>query len=108
METHLLCHQVSSMNGQTSKIDLTVLPYSLAPDILLKVDYVTLKTRRGFIQGETVLYNNTPINVFKGVPFAKPPVGPLRFRKPEKVDKWKGIYYANSYKSPCAQSILRK
>ena len=80
----------------------------IPPDILLKLDSVTLKTKKGFIQGETVLYNNTPINVFKGIPFAKPPVGPLRFRKPEPIDKWKGIYHANTYKSACAQSILRK
>ncbi|WP_415043593.1 carboxylesterase/lipase family protein [Gordonia sp. (in: high G+C Gram-positive bacteria)] len=34
---------------------------------------------------------------WKGIPFAAPPVGPLRFRAPQPVQPLKGKFYANSY-----------
>ncbi len=43
------------------------------------------------------------VNIFKGVPFAKPPVGDLRWRAPQKPDKWIGERYATSFESPCPQ-----
>lgn len=39
--------------------------------------------------------------VWKGIPYAKPPVGALRFRAPERPDFWKGIRNATSF-SPVA------
>ena len=35
--------------------------------------------------------------VFRGIPFAKSPVGPLRFRPPEPPDPWTGIRAATSF-----------
>jgi para-nitrobenzyl esterase len=43
------------------------------------------------------------VNVFKGVPFAQPPVGDLRWRASQKPVKWIGERYATSYESPCPQ-----
>lgn len=34
---------------------------------------------------------------WKGIPYAKPPVGPLRFRAPERPDSWEGIRDASSF-----------
>lgn len=33
--------------------------------------------------------------VYRGVPFAQPPIGPLRFRPPEPGDSWSGVRDAN-------------
>jgi len=44
---------------------------------------------------------------WKGIPFAKPPVGPLRFRAPELPDSWDGIRDATSF-SPVAQQTQRE
>jgi para-nitrobenzyl esterase len=46
-----------------------------------------VKTDKGSIQGYTE--NNT--NIFKGIPFAKPPVGVLRWKAPQPMDAWKGV-----------------
>jgi para-nitrobenzyl esterase len=40
---------------------------------------------------------------FKGIPFAVPPVGSLRWREPMPVKAWKGVRTADSYAAPCAQ-----
>lgn len=35
--------------------------------------------------------------VYKGVPYAKPPVGALRWRKPQPLDAWEGVLHANHF-----------
>ena len=44
-----------------------------------------------------------PFYTFSGIPYAKPPVGRLRFRLPERADAWQGTYNATEYKK-CLQS----
>jgi para-nitrobenzyl esterase len=41
--------------------------------------------------------------VFKGIPFAQPPVGDLRWREPLPVKPWTGVKDAGDYGAPCAQ-----
>lgn len=40
---------------------------------------------------------------YRGVPYAKPPVGDLRWRKPQEPDAWEGIYQAVDFKNRCVQ-----
>lgn len=37
------------------------------------------------------------VQVFRGIPFARPPVGPLRFRPPERPESWSGVRDATAY-----------
>ncbi len=37
------------------------------------------------------------LRIFRGVPFAKPPVGDLRFRAPEPAEAWTGVRDASSF-----------
>ncbi|XP_054245527.1 fatty acyl-CoA hydrolase precursor, medium chain-like [Indicator indicator] len=43
------------------------------------------------------------VNVFLGLPFAKPPLGPLRFSEPQPPEPWKGVRDATSYPPMCLQ-----
>lgn len=43
------------------------------------------------------------VNSFKGVPFAKAPLGNLRWAAPQKPDKWQGDRDATQFQSACAQ-----
>jgi para-nitrobenzyl esterase len=45
-----------------------------------------VRTPSGALRGES----NNGVRVFRGVPFAEPPIGPLRFLPTEKVAPWKG------------------
>ena len=56
-----------------------------------------VNTKYGKIKGYPG--NNQFITVFKGIPFAKPPIGDLRWREPKKLDPWDGILNAYKYAS---------
>jgi para-nitrobenzyl esterase len=47
------------------------------------------------------------VNVFRGVPFAKPPVGALRWKAPQKPDAWPGERAAIADEAPCPQPVTR-
>ena len=48
-----------------------------------------IKVKQGYIRG--VPSGNPAYTVFKGVPYAKPPVGQYRFKHAQAVDNWEGI-----------------
>jgi para-nitrobenzyl esterase len=43
------------------------------------------------------------IKVFRGIPFAAPPVGDLRWKEPQPVKKWEGILKADTFGPACPQ-----
>ena len=40
---------------------------------------------------------------FKGIPFAAPPIGPLRWKAPQAVRRWTGVRQAAAYGASCMQ-----
>lgn len=49
---------------------------------------------------------NTAITVFRGVPFAAPPVGDLRWRPPQPAAAWTGDRAADTFQASCVQDIV--
>jgi para-nitrobenzyl esterase len=43
------------------------------------------------------------VRIFKGIPFAAPPVGDLRWKAPQPVAAWQGVRAADKFGSPCMQ-----
>ncbi|XP_040838007.1 carboxylesterase 4A-like isoform X1 [Ochotona curzoniae] len=60
-------------------------------------------TKYGTLRGKQVYVYRTPIHVFLGVPFSKPPVGARRFAPPEPPEPWKGTRYATTDPPSCLQ-----
>ena len=58
---------------------------------------VTVETSYGRLRGD----ETNGVQVYKGIPFAKPPVGELRWRPPEPPDAWPGVREALTF-GPCA------
>ena len=54
---------------------------------------VRVKTADGILEG----VNESGVKVFKGVPFAAPPVGDLRWRAPQPVKPWEGVRKADDF-----------
>jgi hypothetical protein len=60
---------------------------------------LTVRTAYGAVAGELA----GGVRVFRGIPFAAPPVGTLRFRAPEPPAPWSGVRPARAFGPPCAQ-----
>jgi para-nitrobenzyl esterase len=54
----------------------------------------------GLISGVT----DGGVTVYLGIPFAAPPVGPLRWRPPQPVAHWNGVRQANHFGASCMQN----
>lgn len=66
---------------------------------------VQVRTNSGVLQGTQVQVDGDSkqlINLFKGVPYAQPPVGKLRWQPPQ-VAQWQGVYEATEFALPCLQ-----
>jgi len=53
-----------------------------------------VRTVNGVVEG---VVGAAGLKTFKGIPFAKPPVGELRFREPQPVQNWEGIRKADKF-----------
>ncbi|XP_012868195.1 PREDICTED: acylcarnitine hydrolase-like [Dipodomys ordii] len=63
-------------------------------------------THTGQVRGSLIHVkdSNVGVHTFLGIPFAKPPVGPLRFAPPEHPEPWSGVRDATSYPAMCLQN----
>jgi para-nitrobenzyl esterase len=60
---------------------------------------LTVQTKQGTVQGK----EEHKISVWRGIQYAKAPVGDLRFRAPQPVDSWTGTKEAFVYSPVCPQ-----
>jgi len=65
----------------------------------LGVHAQTVNTQFGQIQGSS----NGSVYQFLGIPFAKPPVGNLRWKAPENPDNWAGVLNTTAFSPVCPQ-----
>lgn len=63
---------------------------------------VTLKN--GKVRGKAVPAMGGEVRMFLGMPYAKPPVGELRFKKPQPAENWEGVWDATRYSKSCYQA----
>ncbi|KAH0998630.1 hypothetical protein HUJ04_005373, partial [Dendroctonus ponderosae] len=66
-------------------------------------DPLVVETTSGFIRGHSKTVLGREVHVFTGIPFAKPPVEQLRFRRPVPIDPWHGVLEANKLPNSCFQ-----
>lgn len=93
------------------KIISTVLLWTMAAALILfggvaplhaartASDPAVVMTDKGAVRG--VIRNG--VREFKGIPYAQPPVGELRWSLPKATSSWNGILDATKYKNACPQ-----
>ncbi|MFJ7299189.1 carboxylesterase/lipase family protein [Streptomyces sp. NPDC099088] len=62
----------------------------------------TVTTQAGPVQG--IPCRNRSVTVFRGVPYAAPPVGDLRWRPPRQPERWEGVREAVRFGAMCPQA----
>ena len=65
-------------------------------------DDAKIQVRQGWLQG----YTDGKVKVFKGIPYAAPPVGERRFRLPEDPGRWRGVRMATQYSAAAIQQVM--
>ena len=65
---------------------------------------VQVTTANGIIEGEFDIKTN--IQSFKGIPFAQPPVGNLRWKAPQPVTNWTGVKQTKKFGPRAVQSNI--
>ncbi len=60
---------------------------------IVRTDIV--ETEKGQVRG--VLSEDGEIEIYAGIPYAKPPVGPLRWKEPVSPEAWEGVLEADSF-----------
>jgi para-nitrobenzyl esterase len=64
---------------------------------------VAARIDAGEIQG--VRDSTTGVLVFRGIPFAAPPIGPLRWTPPKLPEAWQGTRQASTFGARCPQQV---
>ena len=61
-----------------------------------------VQVAQGWLQG----YTEGKLKIFKGIPYAAPPVGALRFRHPQDPGRWRGVRKATEYSAASIQHVM--
>src|ERR1700739_3048203 len=69
-----------------------------------QVTYVQQSTANGILEG--VVSTDGEVRTFKGIPYAAPPVGPLRWKSPQPPASWTGVRKAVDYGPRCMQGRI--
>lgn len=64
---------------------------------------VERQTTEGTVRGRVVRVLNNTVEQYLGIPFAQPPVGPLRFKPPLPKTPWEGTVDATAGNTACPQ-----
>ncbi len=62
----------------------------------------TVETSSGLVAG--VMENNANVCVWRGIPYAEPPVGDLRWKAPQPAKAWTGVRPADKFGDRCVQA----
>lgn len=83
-----------------SVLGFLLLSYAVPASPQAAKDQVTVES--GILEGTSNA--DQSVRIFKGVPFAAPPIGDLRWKSPQRVGKWSGVRQAHKFGSACLQT----
>lgn len=92
-----------SHEKKLSAICLTVI-YVFCTNVHCEDDDIIL-TKDGKVRGIQIPVFSKTITAFLGIPYGEPPVGALRFKRPEPVKSWTGVWNATKYGNSCYQYV---
>lgn len=92
-----------SLDAYLKFILLTTFVLFLSTSSALTNSEVRVNISDGQIVGESFNVDGHQVSRFLGIPYAKPPVGPLRFARPQPAGSLGGSYQAKQWPPLCVQ-----
>ena len=91
---------------QTIRRQRWILPAILVLPLMAAPPLQTSRARvaTGVLEG--VISADGKVRTFKGIPYAAPPVGPLRWKEPQPAAAWEGVRQASEYGARCMQGPI--
>jgi para-nitrobenzyl esterase len=90
-----------SMYFQTFRLLLAGIAAAIAvTSAMAAADLATVKIESGAVHG----VGTAGVISFKSIPYAKPPIGELRWRAPQPVESWEGVREADKFGPACMQT----
>ena len=83
-----------TFSGALALAAVSLCLYAKSPEVV--------KTKNGAVKG--VVSSDGKVRAFKGIPYAAPPVGALRWKAPQPVTPWVGIRDASQFGARCMQA----
>ncbi len=75
----------------------------LSTDIAQAAQAPQVRLGDGIVEGAKMRGQHKDVRVFRGIPYAAPPVGDFRFREPQPVARWAGVLGARQFGPRCMQ-----
>jgi len=66
----------------------------------------TVKTDKGYVSGTVIGEPGKEVFIFRGIPYAAPPVGNLRWKPPQPAAPWEGIRECTQYSAISPQTLM--
>jgi para-nitrobenzyl esterase len=79
-------------------------PAALAQIVAIPIPEDPVTIDSGSVAGKVLA---SGVKAYFGVPYAAPPVGDLRWREPQPVQPWQGVYHADRMAPECIQVLRR-
>ena len=93
------------MSGQRGNFWMkTIRGLGMFAGLLSAAEFVSAQvpTTAGMVEGTTSA--DGKVQIFKGIPYAAPPVGDLRWREPQPAAAWEGVRRATEFGARCMQA----
>lgn len=102
---HIILHLFRFILQREIQITLCFVIFMMSSGQASSEQQYILKTKLGDVMGIRKTVNNGSTNVFNffNIPYAKPPIGGLRFAKPEPFGKWDETLNATKLGNACIQ-----
>lgn len=86
----------------TKRSLLTIIASLIVAPAIVAAIPDSVRVQQGLLSGTTG--KNPDVHVYRGIPFAAPPVGNLRWRPPQSPASWQGVRAAKEFSNACWQT----
>lgn len=90
-------------NGMNFLRAVAVVATLVAASGMMQAGEPSITVEGGALQGT----RDGAVEVFKGIPYAAPPIGPLRWEAPRPATPWTGVREAHDFAPDCMQKLVK-